>query len=1106
MIANGVVLNELNLVIDGDATVGQVNSAINSVSGSIIAMESGVPEIVIQIPPATNEDALSALATSLQSMPGILDAAPARLPKAKAWPTSATLAPEANLQHLAASRTMAGISLGIQLTPSCSCTGDSCPTVFVQDQFADSTDHNQPQDFSARMPSVPPLAACEVDSSGACENHGNEVLLVLGAQYVAKSDANNVMLGASPFGNCINVKPVQSSGLSGFKERIALSTALKGYLDRNPTASAIVSSSEGWQDSCTDTDGNAIACSALSTADVLDSVPSGYRRSLEALNWRLRMNQPSRGGDNYGNHVLFSVAAGNEADVTDTGTATPIYPGAGTAIVDWWLTLAAAPTRLSTIAADVTLWAGSPPAFPSQVATPTQIATLMALEAKPQFQAYTGNTLIVGALDAPLTSGPPAVGAFPRLDLWLTTQTAASFSDVFRPGDPGIFAVGNNVLVSCPPAAGCAPGRRIFEDGTSFATPQVSGLAALLWSVDSRVAPALGLTPLDQSPASVTADLIRATATQGPSGKNARSIDALAALLSLDDAAPVTKGTAPVRFAYVDFNGDGVFDVKDVTAFESAYFVAGGPTPQIIHSDSKGKLPDPDFEQFDLNGDGYTGVYAQTTFDLDPTGSTQRGAPTLTAASVKLSSGQVLSFDENHVSDLDVMCFYAYAPAFFDASKDVDGSVRAGLHCGVMNILAVSGVTAGPDGTFTSFGPVSVNDTGQVAFTAFTATGSEGIIADSLGESRVTFAPATNRVYQGAAVNGASPPDVALQDRASGSPPVFFLRRWGADGSLRMVGQSGGVLGSLACNGGPNEGEACGTSADCAADPVTSETFSCLAQPRTPDFDSATGFVDLNDEGVATFLALVNGSTQYAVFAGSSRFNLKALNIFPAGETPLIRPQISNEKMPAIVYRDDSNNVVLNNFMNPTLPATEAVSAIWGDYSSIGDEPGISGDGNIIVFTGTLAGQPTIQLVQRRPDGKTVAPRRFTLVDTSGDPTSAAGQFASFSLTDRVAAVSTLTATGDDFVTVVFAGTRKFTKSDGTSQQVSGAFQVDARVTPDGVLGTAPIRPLIQVGDVLYNGKTVSAVSLWDPISKAGKYKAFLVTFTDGSTGVVRID
>lgn len=818
------------------------------------------------------------------------------------------------------------------------------------------------------------------------------------------------------------------------------------------------------------------------------------------------MNQTSTNGDNYANHALIAVAAGNEAD-EDSNTS---YAGAGTAIADWWLTLGPAPMPLSQFAADVSLW-NSNPNFPSFAATTAQVNVLKALEAKSQFQPYQNNTLIVGALEPPLggTDSPPSTGAFPKLDTWLTAQTATSFSDVFRSGDPSIFAVGRNVLVSCPPEAGCTSPE--FEDGTSFATPLVSGLAALLWSVDSRVSPGLGLTPLYRSPASTTVGLITSTATAGPTGKFGRSIDALAALLSLDQPATVTAATAPVRLAYVDFNGDGVFNASDINDFVSHYFVGGaGGTPRIIANDpATGMPPPPTFDRYDLNGDGYSGIFTTTTFDLDPTGSVQRAAPLLNTASVTLQTGQVLAFDEKNVSDLDVMCFYAYSSGLFDASTDPTGSVRAQLHCGALQIVAQSGVDAAPGltGTFGSFdSKVSVNNSGAVAFTGRDSTGlSSGFVASA--PSVITnVAPGfsgANRVFGGASLNNGSASNVALaafQDRVSGSPPTFFMRSWNVDGTgFTLVGKSTNTVAGY-CGGGSNAGNACQTNNDCPIffGPVLTGFAQCIIGHG--GFNSASFFQDINDSGVVAFPVLVNGSTQTALYAGDTAANLVALDTFPAFVNLTLRPQISNTN--DIVYLDDQGNIKRAAYPAATTEILSPASTCSGQSQ----RPGISGDGVFVAFAGTCGGKTGIWLIGRfGADGNISFPIWDT---TKGDATTLAGVFSAFNATTRYGVASVQQADGSYALTIVFAGTRSYTVNGVAKSNVSGVYRMSAVAYRDKssvhhIDVVSPPKKLIEAGDIL-NGHTVSLFDLWDPVSRSGGWISFWVSFTDTQSAVIR--
>jgi hypothetical protein len=70
-----------------------------------------------------------------------------------------------------------------------------------------------------------------------------------------------------------------------------------------------------------------------------------------------------------------------------------------------------------------------------------------------------------------------------------------------------------------------------------------------------------------------------------------------------------------------------------------------------------------DYSVHDLNGDGYTGGNRLESFDLDRTGSSRYGAPTLTTLQLEVGTER-LEIDENNASDLDILCWYAWSPLY----------------------------------------------------------------------------------------------------------------------------------------------------------------------------------------------------------------------------------------------------------------------------------------------------------------------------------------------------------------------------------------------------------------------------------------------------------
>lgn len=224
------------------------------------------------------------------------------------------------------------------------------------------------------------------------------------------------------------------------------------------------------------------------------------------------------------------------------------------------------------------------------------------------------------------------------------------------PGD--VRALGANVLGPCTNAD---PGGGVLCDGdvaaysgTGVAAAQVTGLAAYLMNLGNA------------SPAAVRG-IISSTYAASQSGL----IDAYDAVLRLDGGA-----SGPVRETLLDVAGfesdesDGDFDDYDLPALSSLY--PGGPVRS--GGGGGGDPTDPFIRRFDLNGDGITGGFATARFDLDGNGS--YGTVTQNA------DGNVLTFDENGVTDFDVVCYYAYSD-LYNGDPDVRALYLVPAHSGI---------------------------------------------------------------------------------------------------------------------------------------------------------------------------------------------------------------------------------------------------------------------------------------------------------------------------------------------------------------------------------------------------------------------------------------
>ncbi len=329
--------------------------------------------------------------------------------------------------------------------------------------------------------------------------------------------------------------------------------------------------------------------------------------------------------------VLVTSAAGNHG----SDPVAILYPGNQVADFNSALNVAASADSSMTfvsdsdpVGADVSLQPARA-CLPSLTATPQEKAALEAvIEAAGQTTAQpAGNVMIVGSTDG------------------------VQVSDFSEPG-ADVLAVGEGI----PTLLG------IPTQGTSSAAPQVAALAAYMW----MLSPELRGRPVADTIAAIQANV-------DPLSPSMAQIDAYATVLSLDEAVPVTPTTAPVRLAILDVGGANGFDFTDLQAFHDAYVDEFG---NVIEPSIK------NFSRHDLNGDGFTGGSASVSrMDLDPTGSTQFGARSITNVTVEVA-GEERTFNELVVSDIDALCFYANTPLYTGSPAQRD-ELLADIGCGI---------------------------------------------------------------------------------------------------------------------------------------------------------------------------------------------------------------------------------------------------------------------------------------------------------------------------------------------------------------------------------------------------------------------------------------
>jgi Subtilase family len=279
--------------------------------------------------------------------------------------------------------------------------------------------------------------------------------------------------------------------------------------------------------------------------------------------------------------------------------------------------------------------AGNQPGLPARQITPWNAAAI---------DGDLSNTAVVEnriASDTE-TDTPPfkPLGLFTGSTKWAGTSTGGNVSafgaSAFQlPADGGVVSYGNGT------------GSQLRLAGTSMATPQVAGLAAYLWALD----PSLDATEILQA-------MTRQPHPTPTSGTSA--IDAYAAVLGIDLASALMSGNAdeaPVRIQIFDADGDLKFTDKDAALFVNAFALHNGATVFV----PVGSTPNPDDRsRFDLNGDGKVGGTSTFNYDLNINYNYDQGK-----VPYELVPGRKVELDENAVTDLQVLCFYAYSKLFF---------------------------------------------------------------------------------------------------------------------------------------------------------------------------------------------------------------------------------------------------------------------------------------------------------------------------------------------------------------------------------------------------------------------------------------------------------
>jgi hypothetical protein len=599
-VSGNYLLSRLLVTLKTDATVGQVNAAARMVGATrITSSEPGSPLIVLEVPRQADVAAIQQLASTMRDQAGI----------AFAWPgesAESTVLPEAS----------AGVPVGIetlshlrgnrfpQAWNARQAIGADClphsVSVYVMDKFGPAS--ARPNFFNEIEQSS--FVADPNGTSATADGHGYDVASTLAANFNAATPT-----GANPFEDCVLVHAIEVKETE-YADAVRRAAHL---IAANPDPRVILTQSLAFN--------NTTFCGSkgdqLCDETNLATTPVAFRHG--AISSRVHLTAEwvrLVHAHGLADKVLITQAAGNVHRLPN-GFTEQNYLGFRSVELTSFPTLATHLHDLKALLTSAAFWQSATlPTLPNLAFSDSEADALIQSDPAldPDNSLDPANLLIVD-------SGSSAA----------TPEEVKQSSFDYLGAD--VRAVGENIILTDI----IVPGQPI--QGTSFSTPLVAGLAAYLWNLSPTLA---------AKPTSATVDLLKRSSKTTTNSPTVPVIDAYAAVLRLD-----TAGTAapPIRLGLVDVNGDGVFDALDLQKFATAYGLANPNTPTIPTAR--------DFSRFDLNGDGFTGGIPIAAFDLD-INVDSNGQPVINSTDAEIE-GYQLSFNEAALSDLQILCYYAYS-------------------------------------------------------------------------------------------------------------------------------------------------------------------------------------------------------------------------------------------------------------------------------------------------------------------------------------------------------------------------------------------------------------------------------------------------------------
>lgn len=247
------------------------------------------------------------------------------------------------------------------------------------------------------------------------------------------------------------------------------------------------------------------------------------------------------------------------------------------------------------------------------------------------------------------------------------------------------------------------------------------------------------------------------------------------------------------------------------------------------------------------------------------------------------------------------------------------------------------------------------------------------------------------------------------------------------------------------------------------------------------DFDSCTGRVDLNDNGMVCVDALVGGSTSTVLLAGYSRTPVR-LATYPG--IVQLWPQVSNAGTVVIMEPQQQRIIAWPYVQGPP----EVFASAASGFLTVGTKPGISKDGNTVAFVGdrgAQGGQGVYLGIKTASQGilhVTMASAQM-------------GGFTGFDANQRAAVVTAGDLVNGLDVTSAFMASRNGKTGVYFGRlrlRLVGQSLVEANRSTDEV---------VMIGSAI-GGTTVKTLELYDPMNEGGDIACF-ATLNDGTSGVI---